>query len=71
MAADHVVSADVIMADGSLATLGEIEIAEARPAASGSLLSGFTAAALRIRSESAEAIRTHYPKTWRNSAGYR
>lgn len=71
MAADHIVSADVIMADGSLGTLGEIETATPRPALSDSLISDFTVAALRIRSENAEAIRAHYPRTWRNSAGYR
>jgi FAD/FMN-containing dehydrogenase len=71
MAADHILSADVIMADGSLATLGEIETTDPASLVSDTLISKFTAAALRIRGQNAEAIRARYPRTWRNSAGYR
>ena len=71
MAADHILSADVIMADGSLATLGEIDIAGSLSPVSDSLFGNFTATALHIRAQNADAIRAHYPKTWRNSAGYR
>ena len=71
MAADHIRSADVIMADGSLGNLGEIAIGEPPAAGSDTLISKFTMAALHIRGQNAEAIRSRYPKTWRNSAGYR
>jgi FAD/FMN-containing dehydrogenase/Fe-S oxidoreductase len=71
MAADHIRSADVIMADGSPGTFGEIAIGAAAAGGSDALISRLTAAALHIRERNAEAIRARYPKTWRNSAGYR
>jgi len=75
MTADHLRSADIIMADGSLATLGEIDLREpattVEPSSSETLISRFSSAALEIREQHAEAIRAHFPQTWRNSAGYR
>src|SRR5258706_13905867 len=72
MTADHLLSADVILSDGSLATLGEIgdssvEGNENPVTRYASLLS----AALHIREKYADAIRQNWPATWRNSAGYR
>lgn len=67
MTADHVLSADVIEADGGLAHWSVIDIG---PSAKGPT-SRIAAAALDIRERYAEAIKTHYPKSWRNSAGYR
>jgi FAD/FMN-containing dehydrogenase len=49
MTADHVRSADIIMADGSLATLGEVDASVHENQESGSLLASFTATALEIR----------------------
>ncbi len=81
MTADHLLSADVLMADGSLATWGEIPI---------SVVSGnwkvesesthpnyqlpitkLHSAIAQIRETYANAIQQNYPKTWRNSGGYR
>jgi FAD/FMN-containing dehydrogenase/Fe-S oxidoreductase len=71
MTADHLISSDVILSDGSLATLGEISIQESGKKKDDSLLSSFIFSALDIREKSAEAIKQNYPKSWRNSAGYR
>jgi len=65
MTADHLISADVIMADGSTAVLGERSSLENR------LVSSLHASALQIRERYAEEITKHWPVTWRNSAGYR
>jgi FAD/FMN-containing dehydrogenase/Fe-S oxidoreductase len=65
MAADHLISADVIMADGSVATLGE------RSTLENSLASNLHSTALVIREKYTEAITKNWPHTWRNSAGYR
>ena len=72
MSADHLIEADVILSDGSLAKWGEIakdELGRMKDemGANGKILS----AALRIREEYSEAIVKKYPKAWRNSAGYR
>jgi FAD/FMN-containing dehydrogenase/Fe-S oxidoreductase len=72
MSADHLISADVIMADGSLATWGEVEMGDERGnKKEDSLLSSFLISAFEIREKYADAIRQSFPKTWRNSAGYR
>jgi FAD/FMN-containing dehydrogenase/Fe-S oxidoreductase len=65
MAADHLISADVILADGSLVTLGE-ERTSGSP-----LYSSLYSAALEIRAKYAAAMQKNWPTTWRNSAGYR
>ena len=70
MTADHLLSADVVMADGSLAQLGEAP-AEAPLANRPTPYDNFLDAARRIRAEHADAIYRHYPRSWRNSAGYR
>jgi FAD/FMN-containing dehydrogenase/Fe-S oxidoreductase len=59
MSADHLVSADVILADGSLETWDESGKSKLNPVVQ------------VIREKYAEAIKQNYPKTWRNSAGYR
>ncbi|MDD2921506.1 MAG: FAD-linked oxidase C-terminal domain-containing protein [Anaerolineales bacterium] len=63
MTADHLISADVILSDGSLTTWGEAN-SEFRNAA-------IISAATNIREKYAEAIKQNFPKSWRNSAGYR
>jgi FAD/FMN-containing dehydrogenase/Fe-S oxidoreductase len=65
MTADHLISADVIMADGSLGMLGE------RSTLDNSLVSSLYSAALEVREKYTNAITNHWPHTWRNSAGYR
>lgn len=66
MTADHLLAADVILADGSIATWQDVAVSTAvrQPSA-------LMAAALAIREEYAGAIRAGWPKAWRNSAGYR
>jgi FAD/FMN-containing dehydrogenase/Fe-S oxidoreductase len=70
MSADHILSADVILADGSLAVFGEID-----PSAERRTKSEVEARILEtintIRQNHADEIRARWPKTWRNSAGYR
>src|SRR5688572_30598327 len=65
MSADHLISADVIMADGSLAVLGE------RSTLDNPLVSRLYASALEIRENYVDGITKNWPGTWRNSAGYR
>ncbi len=71
MSADHLVSADVIMADGSLAVWNKIVLEERGKKKDDSLLSSFLSTALDVREKYSEAIKQNFPKTWRNSAGYR
>lgn len=80
MTADHLLAADVILADGSLAALGEVSLERAAQLAAVPHPTPHTAfpreaalyaVALHIRGQYAAAIRAAYPKTWRNSAGYR
>jgi FAD/FMN-containing dehydrogenase/Fe-S oxidoreductase len=59
MSADHLISADVILADGSLETWDE------------NGKSKLSQTALNIREKYAEAIKKKFPQSWRNSAGYR
>jgi FAD/FMN-containing dehydrogenase/Fe-S oxidoreductase len=65
MSADHLISADVIMADGSVGVLGE------RSSLDNPLIASLYSSALNIREKYVEAITTHWPRAWRNSAGYR
>jgi FAD/FMN-containing dehydrogenase/Fe-S oxidoreductase len=65
MTADHILSADVIMADGSLGILGE------RSTLDNPLVSALYSSSLKIRETYVEAITQHWPRAWRNSAGYR
>lgn len=87
MAADHLLSTDVILADGSLAIFDEITLERANQLAqdvqetsffhlSSSIPSpNFEAtiysAALHIRKQYDEEIRQRWVKTWRNTSGYR
>src|SRR5215213_5860710 len=65
MTADHLISADVILSDGSLSDLGE------KSARDNSLGSHLYSTILAIREKYADAISQNWPHTWRNSAGYR
>ena len=70
MTADHLLSADVIHADGSLATWREMEVnnLDLNP---GSIFSSLISTAVEICSNYSDEIKAHYPQSWRNSAGYR
>ncbi|HEY9153226.1 MAG TPA: FAD-linked oxidase C-terminal domain-containing protein [Anaerolineales bacterium] len=70
MTADHLISADVILSDGSLAVFDD-SISNFRISNPDSRLSNIASAAFQIREKYAEAIKQDYPKSWRNSAGYR
>jgi FAD/FMN-containing dehydrogenase/Fe-S oxidoreductase len=65
MSADHILSADVLMADGSTGLLGESSTL------GNSLIAALHSAALTIREEYADTIKQNWPHAWRNSAGYR
>lgn len=80
MTADHLLQADVLFSDGSLSTLGVVDAAapgrDVRENTAGGPSSRqryaqFESAALQIREKAREAIKSHWPGTWRNSAGYR
>ena len=66
MTADHLVSADVIQADGSLATWDVVN-----PSVSSDQQLAVFSSAMEIREKYADAIMGNYPRSWRNSAGYR
>jgi FAD/FMN-containing dehydrogenase/Fe-S oxidoreductase len=68
MTADHLLAADVILSDGSLAVWGAVST-EQRPAVG--IQRNILDAALEIRDKYVSAIQENWPKTWRNSAGYR
>jgi FAD/FMN-containing dehydrogenase/Fe-S oxidoreductase len=65
MSADHLLSADVLMADGSAGLLGE------RSTLDNALISSLHSSALTIREKYAATITQNWPHAWRNSAGYR
>ncbi|MGE5251445.1 MAG: FAD-binding and (Fe-S)-binding domain-containing protein, partial [Bacteroidota bacterium] len=69
MAADHILQADVVLADGSLAVWGQRSVRE--EAAQGDTMSRILGAVHMIRDGYAQAVRERYPRSWRNSAGYR
>jgi FAD/FMN-containing dehydrogenase/Fe-S oxidoreductase len=82
MTADHLLSADVILSDGSLATFDDsifdnslFDIRESKfeyqTLNNDSRMSNIVSASLEIRKKYAEAIKQNYPTSWRNSAGYR
>ena len=71
MAADHVLSLDTTLADGSQAHLKEISLEEAELRAATSSREGeIYQAALSIRREHFEDIIASWPKTWRKASGY-
>jgi FAD/FMN-containing dehydrogenase/Fe-S oxidoreductase len=59
MTADHLISADVILGDGSLETWNEYGDSK------------LSRVAENIRLQYAEKIKEKFPRSWRNSAGYR
>ncbi|MCC6499919.1 MAG: FAD-binding protein [Anaerolineales bacterium] len=72
MSADHILEADVILGDGSIAVWREFTKDEfGRMKDENSLMGSVASTSFLIREKYAEAIKRNYPKTWRNSAGYR
>ncbi len=67
MSADHLLAADVILSDGSLSQWG----AENSEFGIGKREATIISAAQEIQKNLAQSIKEHYPKSWRNSAGYR
>ncbi|MEW5940523.1 MAG: FAD-linked oxidase C-terminal domain-containing protein, partial [Chloroflexota bacterium] len=63
-------AAEVILSDGSLATLDDSTF-DTRYSNLDSRMSNIVSVVREIREEHAEAIKQNYPKSWRNSAGYR
>ncbi len=82
MSADHIVSADVILSDGSLADWGNVDnlMLETRYSnielpnneyRISPIQSQILQIIAAIRTTHIDEIRARWPKTWRNSAGYR
>lgn len=71
MTADHILQADVILSDGSLAIFSEENLENENWRLENSLISNLQFSALQIREKYSSAIQQNFPKTWRNSAGYR
>lgn len=72
-AVDHVLSMDVVLADGSTATFNEIGLAEARRKTAShidSIENRLYAFALKVHERDQEVIRANWPKTWRAASGY-
>jgi FAD/FMN-containing dehydrogenase/Fe-S oxidoreductase len=70
MSADHLLSAEVILSDGSLATFDD-SIFDPKTVPSNSRISNMISVIQEIREKHSWAIRENYPISWRNSAGYR
>jgi FAD/FMN-containing dehydrogenase/Fe-S oxidoreductase len=70
MTVDHLISADVILSDGSLAVFDD-SISNSRILMLESRMSNITSTVFEIREKYSKAIKQNYPKSWRNSAGYR
>lgn len=67
MSADHLLEADVVLSDGSLGTWGMVN----SKLGIGTRELEIISAVNKIQEKYAEAIKKKYPKSWRNSAGYR
>ncbi len=77
MTADHILSAEVVLSDGTVTSFKRIslEIAqqiskESFPTGSSKLEKGIYQAALKIRSEYQDEIKNRWPQTWRRASGY-
>lgn len=68
MTADHLLKADVVLSDGSLATWGPVGSVSAT---NNPTQQKILDAIYKIRTDYLEDIKENWPKTWRNSAGYR
>ncbi|MBV6399999.1 MAG: hypothetical protein CNIPEHKO_00280 [Anaerolineales bacterium] len=74
MSADHILEAEVMLGEGSLATWGEVNeklSVKSDKLSVSSNQSKVVSTVFEIREKYSEAIKQNYPKTWRNAAGYR
>ena len=72
MTADHILSLDVILADGSTTIFSEISLQSAQYIAkqNSSIEARFYEKALYIRSNDRDEIQKRWPETWRRASGY-
>jgi FAD/FMN-containing dehydrogenase/Fe-S oxidoreductase len=75
MCADHIVSADVLLADGSMALFDHSLTRYSNNELANSVSSNDTLARIhatlsRLSQTHADVIRTRWPRTWRNASGY-
>ncbi len=77
MMADHVLSANVVLADGTVTSLKPVELELAHKIAIGESLTNASSlersmyqAALEIRREYQDEIKRRWPQTWRRASGY-
>lgn len=68
MSADYILEAEVVLSDGSLATFTE---SESLGQQNNIRLSNIVLSVNEIRQRFADVIKQNYPRSWRNSAGYR
>ncbi|HEY5984424.1 MAG TPA: FAD-linked oxidase C-terminal domain-containing protein [Anaerolineales bacterium] len=71
MAADHVVSSSVLLSDGTRAVLGPVADGRGPNREVPARLQTIMDATQQIRTQCDPAIKSRFPRTWRNSAGYR
>jgi FAD/FMN-containing dehydrogenase/Fe-S oxidoreductase len=73
MTVDHLLAANVVLSDGSMAAFGPIRVSDSGTPSvlDTSRQDRITASVIQIREEYAQTIRDRFPRTWRNSAGYR
>ena len=70
MSADHLLSAEVILADGTITNFSDREINSRSQFASSPLESSIYNTAIDIRENYAGLIQNHWPKVWRRASGY-
>jgi FAD/FMN-containing dehydrogenase/Fe-S oxidoreductase len=71
MAADHLISAEVVLGDGSLAEFKSIPVENAIwGAGDATILSNLYRVALDIRTHKKDMVQKNWPRTWRNASGY-
>jgi FAD/FMN-containing dehydrogenase/Fe-S oxidoreductase len=71
MSSDNVLALDVVLSDGSGASFGALELAEAKRRAKQNDMEGeIYAAAFDIRGTYSDDIRERWPRTWRRASGY-
>jgi FAD/FMN-containing dehydrogenase/Fe-S oxidoreductase len=77
MTADHILGAEVVLADGTVTTFQQVSLEKARKLAAeatgnngSDIEKNIYRAALSIREDYREEIRNSWPKTWRRVSGY-
>ncbi|HKZ55369.1 MAG TPA: FAD-linked oxidase C-terminal domain-containing protein [Anaerolineales bacterium] len=71
MTADHLLSAEVVLCDGSSTVFRSLNDEEARRRAAQDNTEGtIYRTALHLRGDIGEALRRHWPRTWRRASGY-